>query len=81
MTDRKPRARQGRKPRTRGGSSAARQESSRASKSRSRMKGRILALEGQLSTLRSWVGDLHEAITGESVRVHPDDLAGVAEEE
>ncbi len=81
MTDYKPKARKGRKPRTRGSSSAARQETNHASASRSRLKARIRALEARYATLHSWVGDLHEAVTGESVRVHPDDMEGVAEEE
>ncbi len=73
----KPKAKgKGRSPRTRGGSSQ-RGAMKRASESRSRLKGRILALEGQLSTLRSWVGELHERVTGEPVRAHPEDLDGV----
>ena len=80
-SDRKPRARQGRKPRTRGGSSGAGREANRASESRGRLKARIRALEARYSTLHSWVGELHEALTGESVRVHPDDMTGNSEAE
>lgn len=65
----------GRRPRAKGGSSAGKQER-HASESRKRLKGRIQALEARYATLHSWVGELHEALTGESVRVHPDDMAG-----
>ncbi len=75
MTDHKPRAGgRGRRPRGNRGSSAARQESKRASDSRKRLKARMIALEARYSTLHSWVGELHEAITGESIRAHPEDL-------
>ncbi len=82
MTDYKPRAKgKGRRPRTRGSSSGASQKEQRhASDSRKRLKARIQALEARYSTLHSWVGELHESITGESVRVHPDDMAGNEEE-
>ncbi len=80
MTDQKPRARKGRKPRTRGSSSAAAKETRHAADSRSRLKARIRALEARYATLHSWVGDLHESVTGESVRVHPDDMSGNEEE-
>ncbi len=79
MTDYKPRARKGRKPRTRGGSSrGASRDASHASASRKLLKARIRALEARYSTLHSWVGELHEAVTGESVRAHPDDVLAVA---
>ncbi len=79
---RKPRARKGRKPRTRGSSSGASQRTARQARdSRKLLKRRIQALEARYSTLHSWVGELHEAVTGESVRAHPEDLTGVAEEE
>ncbi len=75
MTDRKPRApRKGRSPR-RGGASS--KDASRASDSRKRLKGRIQALEARYSTLHSWVGELHEALTGESIRASPEDLEGL----
>ncbi len=76
----KPQAKgKGRSPRTRGSPKAA-QAARDATASRKRMKARILALTGELSTLRSWVSDLHEQVTGESVRVHPDDMEGNEEE-
>ncbi len=83
MTDYKPRPRKGRKPRKRGGSSAgaSQREVRHASDSRKRLKGRIQALEARYSTLHSWVGELHEALTGESIRAHPDDIVAALEEE
>lgn len=65
----------GRSPRRRRSSSGASQRTaSQARASRKLLKSRIRALEARYSTLHSWVGELHEAVTGESIRAHPDDL-------
>ncbi len=45
------------------------------------MKARILALEARYTTLLSWVGELHTMVTGEAVRVHPDDQDGLSRSE
>ncbi len=64
---RRPRARQSRK------SATADRDAKHA---RSRVKARLQALEARYSTLLSWVGELHVAVTGESVRAHEDDMEG-----
>ena len=82
MSQRKPVAKgKGRRPRTRSPAGVSQREGNRASDSRACLKARIRALEARYSTLHSWVGELHEAVTGEAFRAHPDDLDGLSEEE
>ncbi len=75
MSTKKPVAKgRGRRPRTR----SPAKRSKAAIEADIRLKARLLALEARLSTLHSWVGEIHERLTGESVRAHPDDLEGIA---
>ncbi len=73
----KPRAKgKGRRPRTRSPAGVSQREGNRASDSRARLKARIRALTAEVVLLRVQVRELYEAVTGESMWVHEDDLEG-----